>query len=100
MSFIRFAVVAVLLASGAVVVYGLLFDRTGQSIAFTVAGLAALGITLAFVAAWFLSTSLGAARRGKAARAVLGGLVGGMCAVAASMALAAGAIFAIVTLTV
>jgi hypothetical protein len=99
MSLLRLVVVALLVASGTIVVYGLLFDRTGQSIAFTVAGLAILGVTMAFVAAWFLSTSLTAARHGRGLRAIVGGLVGGACAIGASMALAAGAIFAIVTLT-
>ena len=46
---VRIAVVAVLVASGLVVFYGLILDRSGQNIAFTVAGLAVFGLTLAFI---------------------------------------------------
>lgn len=95
---VRLAVLAVLVASGAVVFYGLVLDRTGQNIAFTVAGLAVLGITLAFVAAWFLTTSMRAARRGSGS-AIVGSVLGGLVAIAASMSLAAAAIFFLLTRT-
>lgn len=93
---VRLAVMAVLVASGAVVFYGLVLDRTGQNIAFTVAGLAVLGITLAFVAAWFLARSMRAARRGSGS-AIVGSVLGGLVAIAASMSLAAAAIFFLLT---
>jgi hypothetical protein len=94
---VRVAAVLVLVASGVVVFYGLVLDRTGQNIAFTVAGLAVLGGTLAFVSAWFLVTSLRAAREGRGGRAVFGSLFGGLLAIAASMALAGASIFALLT---
>ena len=59
------AVVVVLVASGLVVLYGLILDRSGQNIAFTVAGLAVLGLTLAFISAWFLTRALTDARWGR-----------------------------------
>lgn len=96
----RLAVVAVLVASGAVILYGLAFDTTGRNIAFTIAGLAVFGATLAFVSAWFLVTSLRAAREGRGGRAVFGGLLGGLVAIVASLALAAASIFVLLTQTV
>ena len=51
MTLVRIAVVVVLIASGLVVLYGMILDRSGQNIAFTVAGLAVFGLTLAFIAA-------------------------------------------------
>ena len=94
---VRLSVVVVLIASGLVVLYGLILDRSGQNIAFTVAGLAVLGVTMAFVAAWFLMRALTDARWGRSGGAVVGGLAGGMFAIGAAMALAAASIFAILT---
>ena len=65
---VRIAVVVVLVASGLVVLYGLILDRSGQNIAFTVAGLAVLGLTLAFISAWFLTRALTDARWGRTGR--------------------------------
>ena len=97
MTAVRLAVILVLVVSGAVVFYGMVLDRTGQNIAFTVAGLAVLGGTLAFVAAWFLMRALTAARWGHGGRALAGGLMGGLFAIAASAALAAASVFALLT---
>lgn len=97
MTLVRIAVVVVLIASGIVVFYGLILDRSGQNIAFTVAGLVVLGLTLAFIASWFLARALQDARWGRTAGALLGGLVGGMFAIGAAMSLAAASIFAILT---
>jgi hypothetical protein len=94
---VRIAVIVVLVLSGLVVFYGLILDRSGQNIAFTVAGLVVFGITLAFVAAWFLKHALAAARWGRSGGALLGGLAGGILAIGAAMALAAASVFAILT---
>ncbi len=67
MALVRIAVIVVLVASGLVVLYGLILDRSGQNIAFTVAGLAVLGLTLAFISAWFLNRALADARWGRTA---------------------------------
>lgn len=93
----RLAVVFVLIASGLVVFYGLILDRSGQNIAFTVAGLAVLGLSLAFIAAWFLVRALTDARWGRSGGALLGGIAGGLFAIGAAMALAAASVFAILT---
>lgn len=97
MTLVRIAVVVVLILSGLVVFYGLILDRSGQNIAFTVAGLVVFGITLAFVAAWCLQRALANARWGRSGGALLGGLVGGIFAIGAAMALAAASVFAILT---
>ena len=97
MTAVRVAVALVMLAAGLVVFYGLVLDRTGQNVAFTVAGLAVLGLTSAFVAAWFFVSALTQARLGRAARAISGSLLGGLFAIAASMSLAAASLFAILT---
>ena len=93
---VRIAVVIVLVASGLVVFYGLILDRSGQNIAFTVAGLAVFGLTLAFIAAWFLSRALTDARWGRSGGALMGALAGGIFAVGAAMSLAAASIFAFI----
>jgi hypothetical protein len=93
----RIATVVVLLASGAVVFYGLLLDRSGQNVAFTVAGLAVMGGTLAFVAAWFLGRALAAARQGHGAPSLTGAVLGGLCAIGSAGCLAAASVFAILT---
>ena len=69
---VRIAVVVVLVASGLVVLYGLILDRSGQNIAFTVAGLAVLGLTLAFISAWFLTRALTDARWGRSGGSLVG----------------------------
>jgi len=93
---VRIAVVVVLIASGLVVFYGLILDRSGQNIAFTVAGLAVFGLTLAFIAAWFLGRALTDARWGRSGGALIGALAGGIFAVGAAMSLAAASIFAFI----
>jgi hypothetical protein len=95
-AFVRIAVVVVLIASGLVVFYGLILDRSGQNIAFTVAGLAVFGLTLAFIAAWFLGRALTDARWGRSGGALIGALAGGIFAVGAAMSLAAASIFAFI----
>jgi len=93
----RLAVIVVLVGSGLVVFYGLILDRTGQNIAFTVAGLVVFGLTMAFIAAWFLGRALTDARWGRTAGALLGGLAGGLFAIGAAMSLAVASVFAILT---
>jgi len=93
----RLAVVVVLIGSGLVAFYGLILDRSGQNIAFTVAGLAVFGLTLAFIAAWFLVRALTDARWGRSGGALLGGLAGGLFAIGAAVSLAAASVFAILT---
>jgi hypothetical protein len=93
----RIAVIVVLVLSGLVVFYGLVLDRTGQNIAFLVAGLIVFGLSMAFIAAWFLGRALTDARWGRTAGALLGGLAGGLFAVGAAMSLAAASVFAILT---
>ena len=94
---LRIAVVVVLVGSGLVVFYGLILDRTGQNIAFTVAGLVVFGLTMAFMAAWFLGRALTDARWGRSGGAILGGMAGGLFAIGSAMSLAAASIFAILT---
>jgi hypothetical protein len=94
---VRLAIILVLVASGAVVFYGLLLDRSGQNVAFTVAGLAVMGGTLAFVAAWFLGRALTAARDGRSGPAITGGALGGLRAIGSAGCLAAASVFAILT---
>ena len=93
MALVRIAVVVVMVLSGVVVLYGLILDRTGQNIAFTVAGLAVLGLTLAFTSAWFLSRALTDARWGRTAGSLIGAAMGGLFALAAAGCLAAASIF-------
>ncbi len=90
---VRIAVVVVMVASGLVVLYGLILDRSGQNIAFTVAGLAVLGLTFAFTSAWFLSRALADARWGRTAGSLLGAAMGGLFALGAAGCLAAASIF-------
>lgn len=93
MALVRIAVVVVMLVAGLIVLYGLILDRTGQNIAFTVAGLAVLGLTLAFVSAWFLSRALKDARWGRTGGSLLGAAMGGLFALAAAGCLAAASVF-------
>jgi len=94
---VRIAVVVILVLSGLVVFYGLILDRSGQNIAFTVAGLVVFGITMAFVAAWFLRRALTDARWGRSGGALLGALAGGIFAIGAAGSLAAASVFAVLT---
>ena len=89
----RIAVVVVLIASGALAFYGLVLDRSGQNIAFTVAGLAVFGLTLAFIAAWVLGRALTDARWGRSGGALIGALAGGLFAIGAALALAGASVF-------
>lgn len=97
---LKLVIAAVLVASAAVVFYGLVMDRTGQAIAFTVAGLGVLGITLAIVAIWFASSGIQAGRDGYAIRAILGGLFGGLFALMSAGALAGAVVFGLLTRSV
>ena len=90
---VRIAVVVVMVVAGIVVLYGLILDRSGQNIAFTVAGLAVLGLALAFTSAWFLSRALADARWGRTAGSLLGAAMGGVFALASAACLAAASIF-------
>jgi hypothetical protein len=90
---VRIAVIVVMVASGLVVLYGLILDRSGQNLAFTVAGLAVLGLTLAFTSAWFLARALTDARWGRTGGSLLGAAAGGLAALASAGCLAAASIF-------
>ena len=59
MTFARLAVVVLLILSGVLAFYGMVLDRSGQNITFTVIGLLIFGLCLVFVAAWLLSRALG-----------------------------------------
>ena len=98
MTVVRLAVVLLLVASGLVVFYGLVLDRSGQNIVFTVLGLGVFGLTLVFVASWFFGNAMRDARRAQASRAIVGSFVGGAFAIAAAMSLAAASVFAILRL--
>lgn len=80
----RAFLVVALLGSAAVGIYGLFIDRTGRTIAFTVAGLAILGVTLAIVSLQLARASVSAGQRGRGGRAIGAALLGGLCAFAAS----------------
>lgn len=85
----RIALAVAVVGSGAVVVYGLFVDRTGRTIAFTVAGLAVLGVTLAIVSLLLARASVRAGQRGHGGSAVGAAFLGGLCALAASGSLGA-----------
>lgn len=84
---VRVILLVALVASAAVVVYGLLLDRSGQAIPFTVAGLLVLGVTAAVISVGMARGSLRAGNEGRAIRATVGALVGGMFALGASASL-------------
>jgi hypothetical protein len=84
---IRVILLVALVASAAVVVYGLLFDRSGQAIPFTVAGLLVLGVTAAVVSVGLARSALGAGNEGRAVRAIAGAFVGGLFALGAAASL-------------
>jgi hypothetical protein len=90
---LRIAVVVILIVSGMVAFYGLILDRSGQNIAYTVAGLAVCGLTMVFIAAWFLSRALNDARWGRGGPAIIGAFAGGIFAVGSAMTLAAASVF-------
>ncbi len=84
---IRVILLLALIGSAAVVAYGLLFDRSGQAIAFTVAGLLVLGVTAAVVSVGLARSALGAGNDGRAIRAIGGAFLGGLFALGASASL-------------
>lgn len=84
---VRAILVIALLASGAVVIYGLLFDRSGQAIAFTVAGLLVLGVTAAVISVALARGAFGAGNAGHGIRALAGAFLGGLFALGASASL-------------
>jgi hypothetical protein len=84
---VRVILLVALVASAAVVVYGLLFDRTGQAIAFTVAGLLVLGVTAAVISVGLARSAFRAGNEGRGLRAIAGAFVGGLFALGAAAAL-------------
>jgi hypothetical protein len=89
----RIVVVVVLIVSGLTVLYGMVLDRSGQNLLFTMIGLAVMGLTLVFVSAWFLSRALADARWGRTGGALSGALMGGLLAVCAAGCLGAASVF-------
>lgn len=88
----RLVLLLALLGSAAVVVYGLFLDRTGSTIALTVAGLVVLGLTFAIIAIRLGAASLRTAHDGHGARSLATALVGGISALFASGTLGAAVI--------
>ncbi|MBX3031277.1 MAG: hypothetical protein KF809_14110 [Chloroflexi bacterium] len=84
---VRIMLLVALVASAAVVVYGLLFDRTGQAIPFTVAGLLVLGVTSGVVSVGLATMAIGAGQEGRAIRALGGTFIGGLFALGAAASL-------------
>jgi hypothetical protein len=84
---VRVILLVALVASALVVVYGLLFDRTGQAIPLTVAGLLVLGVTSAVISVGLARSAFGAGNEGRAIRAIGGALLGGLFALGASASL-------------
>jgi hypothetical protein len=84
---IRVILLVALVASAAVVVYGLLLDRSGQAIPFTVAGLLVLGVTAAVISVGLAKGAFSAGNEGRAIRAIGGALLGGLFALGASASL-------------
>jgi predicted lipid-binding transport protein (Tim44 family) len=80
----RLVLFVALVGSAAVVVYGLFLDRTGSTIALTVAGMAVLGLTLAIIALRLAAASVNTAREGHGARSLFSALAGGLIALLAS----------------
>lgn len=81
---VRVILVVALVASAAVVVYGLLLDRSGQAIPFTVAGLLVLGVTCAVISVGLARGAFRAGNEGRGIRAIGGAVLGGLFALAAS----------------
>jgi hypothetical protein len=92
---LRIALLVVLIGSAAVVFYGLVLDRTGQAIAFTVAGLFVLGVTCAVIAIGLAIGAVSAGRDGRGVRAFASAIGGGLFALGASGALAGAVIFGV-----
>jgi hypothetical protein len=84
---VRIILFVALLASAAVVIYGLIFDRSGQAIALTVAGLLVLGVTSAVISVGLATQAVGAGQEGRGIRAIAGAFVGGLFALGASASL-------------
>ena len=84
---VRVILLVALVASALVVVYGLLFDRTGQAIPLTVAGLLVLGVTSAVISVGLARAAFRVGNEGRAIRAIGGALLGGMFALGASASL-------------
>lgn len=84
---VRIVLLVALVASAAVVVYGLLFDRSGQAIPFTVAGLLVLGVTSAVISVGLARGAFSAGNQGRAIRAISGAVLGGLFALGASASL-------------
>lgn len=89
----RLVLLLALVGSAAVVIYGLFLDRSGSTIALTVAGLAVLGITFAIIAIRLAATSMRTAREGHGARSLFSALAGGISALLASGTLGSAVIF-------
>jgi hypothetical protein len=84
---VRIILLVALVASAVVVVYGLLLDRSGQSIPFTVAGLLVLGVTAAVISVGLARGALRAGNEGRGIRAIAGAFLGGLFALGASASL-------------
>jgi len=100
MTAVRLLLVTALVGAAAVVFYGLILDHSGQAIAFAVAGLFVLGVTLAVSAVLLAVGAVNAGRAGHAIRALLGAFVGGLFAIASAGALAGAVIFGMLARTV
>jgi hypothetical protein len=97
---VRVILLVALVGSAAVVVYGLLFDRSGQAIPFTVAGLLVLGVTAAVISVGLAKGAFSAGNDGRAIRAIGGALLGGMFALGASASLLLAAILGYIRVSV
>ena len=84
---VRVLLFAALLASAAVVIYGLVLDQSGQAIALTVAGLLVLGVTSAVISVGLATQAIGAGQEGRGIRAIAGAFLGGLFALGASASL-------------
>ena len=100
MTAVRLLLVTAIVASAAVVFYGLILDHSGQAIAFAVAGLFVLGVTLAVGAVLLAVGAVNAGRAGHAIRASLGAFVGGLFALACAGSLAGAVILGVLARTV
>lgn len=87
---VRIILLVALLGAAAVVLYGLFLDRTGQTIALTVAGLVVLGVTSAIISVGLAVAAIGAGRDGRGLKALGEAFLGGLFAfvVAGSLATA------------
>ncbi len=97
---VRVILLVALVASAMVVVYGLLFDRSGQAIPFTVAGLLVLGVTAAVISVGFAKGAFSAGNEGRSIRAIGGALLGGLFALGASASLLLAAILGYIRVSV